>query len=98
MTKIHFKSSAARAKDNNLGTIESYKTEVNLNVTYNIVAGGTETIGAADTDRLMIITEGFANTKDARQTVIRDGSIIEIKAGEEFAYQGQLKYFLVQAK
>ncbi|MGN5650543.1 hypothetical protein [Bacillus sp. Brlt_9] len=97
MTKIHLKSSATKPKDNNLGTVDTYKTEVNLNVTYNIVAGGTETISAAPTDRLMIITQGFANTKD-KNLEIRDGSIIEIKAGEEFAYQGQLKYFLVSVK
>ncbi|MED2737510.1 hypothetical protein [Bacillus toyonensis] len=97
MTKLHLKSAATRAKDNNLGTVESYNTDVNLNVTYNIVAGGTETIAAAPTDRLMIITQGFANTKEKNRE-IRDGSIIEIKAGEEFAYQGQLKYFLVEAK
>lgn len=96
MSKIHYKDTAKTTmKPNDMGRVDSYKLEqVDFKVAHHTVVGSKETIQPADVDRLMIVVNGFANTTDTKQ-VIRDGAIIEIKAGETFEYQGQMKYYLV---
>ncbi len=96
MSKLHFKATSSKPKNGDLGRCDVYKlSEVDFELSLHTVAGGKETIQPADVDRLMIVLNGFANTIGDKPQVIRDGAIIEIKAGETFEYQGQLKYFLV---
>lgn len=96
MSKIHYKDTAkTKLKPNDMGRVDVYTLEqVDFQVAHHTVVGSKETIQAADFDRVMIVINGFANTTDTKQ-VIRDGAIIEIKAGETFEYQGQMKYYLV---
>ena len=95
MSKIHHKESSSKPKAHDIGRVSIFKTqEVPFKVSLHTVTG-TENIPAAKTDRVMIIIQGFASTTDTKQ-VIRDGAVIELKAGETFSYQGQLKYYLIE--
>lgn len=95
MSKLHLKPTSTKMKANEIGRLDTYKLqEVDFEISHHTVVGSKETIQPAPVDRLMIVINGFANTTDTKQ-VIRDGSIIEIKAGETFEYQGQMKYYLI---
>lgn len=94
MSKLHLKALSPKNKNNDIGRFEEYKlTETEFNLSFHTVVG-RETIPASDKDRLLIVLSGLANTTDTKQ-VIREGSVVEIKAGEVFEYQGQLKYYQV---
>jgi hypothetical protein len=98
MSKLHLKPASTKTKPNDIGRYDVYKLEeVDFELSFHTVVGSKETIPAAPVDRLMIVISGFANTTDTKQ-VIRDGAVIEIKAGETFEYQGQMKYYLVSKK
>ncbi|WP_394555417.1 hypothetical protein C1N61_28195 (plasmid) [Priestia aryabhattai] len=98
MSKLHLKAASTKMKANDIGRFDVYKLEeVGFDVSYHTVVGSKETIPAAPVDRVLIVINGFANTTDTKQ-VIRDGSVIELKAGETFEYQGQMKYYLVATK
>lgn len=95
MSKLHLKPASTKMKSNDIGRFDVYKLEeVGYDVSYHTVVGSKETIPTANVDRVMIVIQGFANTTDTKQ-VIRDGTVIEIKAGETFEYQGQMKYYLI---
>lgn len=96
MTKLHLKPATSKPKANDIGRFDTFKLEQVefTGLSHHTVVGSKETIPSSDTDRLMIVIQGFANTTDTKQ-VIRDGAVVEIKAGETFEFQGQMKYYLV---